>query len=60
MELRKEEIRSSFEASSFDSTGIGTADFKKRYLTTGTAVDFESTASKPELSCTCMNFHEKY
>ena len=27
--------------------GIGTADLKKRYRTTGTAVDFESTASKP-------------
>ena len=31
----------------FIGTGIGTADFKKRYRTTGTAVDFESTASKP-------------
>jgi hypothetical protein len=32
----------------FIGTGIGTADFKNRYRTTGTAVDFESTASKPD------------
>ena len=31
----------------FIGTGIGTADLKKKYRTTGTAVDFESTASKP-------------